>query len=70
MSITQSTMFPWHNAEFDEIESLMGGDPWPCGIEPNRPSLEAMIRFLHQQDMIAREVKVEELFVPLPGLLD
>ena len=70
VSITQSTMFPWHNAEFDEIESLMGGDPWPCGIEPNRPSLEAMIRFLHQQDMIAREVKVEELFVPLPGLLD
>ena len=70
VSITQSTMFPWHMAEFDEIETLMAGDPWPYGLEPNRPSLEAMSRFLHQQHMTAREVKVEELFVPLPGMMD
>jgi len=70
VSITQSTMFPWHIAEFDEIETLMGGDPWPYGVEPNRPTLEATIKFLKQQHMIARAVAVEELFVPLPGVLD
>ncbi len=70
VSITQSTMFPWHIAEFDEIERLMGGDPWPYGIEPNRPTLEATIKFLGQQHMIARDVRVEELFAPLPGVLD
>jgi 4,5-dihydroxyphthalate decarboxylase len=70
VSITQSTMFPWHSAEYDEVESLMGGDPWPCGVEPNRPTLEATIKFLRQQHMIARDVTVDELFVPIPGVLD
>ena len=70
VSITQSTMFPWHLSEFDEIEQLMGGDPWPYGIEPNRSTLEALILFLHQQHMISRRMPVEELFVPLKGLFD
>ncbi len=70
VSITQSTMFPWHLSEFDEIEQLMGGDPWPYGIEPNRSTLEALIMFLHQQHMISRRMPVEELFVPLKGLFD
>ena len=70
VSITQSTMFPWHVSEFDEVESLMGGDPWPYGIEPNRPTLEALIEMMHQQHMITRKVKVEELFVSLKGLED
>ena len=70
VSITQSTMFPWHVSEFDEVESLMGGDPWPYGIEPNRPTLEALIEMMHQQHMIKRKVKVEELFVSLKGLED
>ena len=63
-------MFPWHVSEFDEVESLMGGDPWPYGIEPNRPTLEALIEMMHQQHMITRKVKVEELFVSLKGLED
>ena len=70
VSITQSTMFPWHVSEFDEIETLMGGDPWPYGIEPNRATLEAAIGYLHQQHMIARRMPVEELFVPLKGVDD
>lgn len=70
VSITQSTMFPWHVCEFDEIESLMGGDPWPYGIEPNRSTLEALIQYMHQQHMIGRRMPVEELFVPLKGLED
>jgi len=63
-------MFPWHIAEFDEIETLMGGDPWPYGVEPNRPTLEATIKYLKQQHMIARDVSVDELFAPMPGALD
>jgi 4,5-dihydroxyphthalate decarboxylase len=70
VSITQSTMFPWHLDAFDEIETLMGGDPWPYGIEPNRSTLEALISYLHQQHMISRKMPVEELFVPIRGLFD
>ena len=63
VTITQSTMFPWHISEYEEIENLMGGDPWPCGIEPNRSTLEALIMYMHQQHMIAKPMKAEDLFV-------
>lgn len=40
----------------------MTGDPLPCGIEPNRPMLEAVIRHALEQGIITRAVSVEELF--------
>jgi 4,5-dihydroxyphthalate decarboxylase len=58
-------MLPWMTAELDEIQEVFGGDPWPYGIEPNRPTLEALVRYLHDQSMIATPVKVEDLFVPV-----
>ena len=60
-------MLPWLPAELDEIDEVFGGDPWPYGIEPNRPTLEALVRFLADQSMIAAPVKLEDLFVPVPG---
>jgi 4,5-dihydroxyphthalate decarboxylase len=63
VTITQSTMFPWHLPDYEEVEELMGGDPWPCGVEPNRSTLEALIKYMHQQHMIAKPMKVEDLFV-------
>jgi 4,5-dihydroxyphthalate decarboxylase len=62
-------MLPWLPAELDEIDEVFGGDPWPYGIEPNRPTLEALVQFLVDQSMIAAPVKVDDLFAPLfPGL--
>jgi 4,5-dihydroxyphthalate decarboxylase len=60
-------MLPWLPAELDEIDEVFGGDPWPYGIEPNRPTLEALVRFLGDQSMIAAPVKLEDLFLPVPG---
>jgi 4,5-dihydroxyphthalate decarboxylase len=61
-------MLPWLPAELDEIDEVFGGDPWPYGIEPNRPTLEALVQFLVDQSMIAEPMKVDDLFVPLfPG---
>ncbi len=65
VSITQSTMFPWHMSEYEEIEALMGGDPWPCGVEPNRSTLETLTLYMHQQHMISARMPVETLFVPV-----
>jgi 4,5-dihydroxyphthalate decarboxylase len=48
----------------EETERVFGGDSWPYGIEPNRRSLEAAVTYLHEQDMIARSVPLEELFAP------
>jgi 4,5-dihydroxyphthalate decarboxylase len=58
-------MLPWLTADVDEIDEVFGGDPWPYGIEPNRPTLEAAIRYLHDQSLIAAPLAVEDVFEPL-----
>lgn len=60
-------MVPWLFDQVDEIDEVFDGDPFPYGIEPNRPSLEALITWLHDQGMIANRVALEELFVPTFG---
>ncbi len=58
-------MLPWLPAEIEEIDDVFGGDPWPYGVEPNRPTLEAFVQFLTDQSMIAEAVAVDELFAPV-----
>jgi 4,5-dihydroxyphthalate decarboxylase len=47
----------------DELIREFGEDPWPYGIEPNRPTLEALVDYLFEQDMISRRIPVDDLFV-------
>ena len=58
-------MLPWMTADLDDIQSVFGGDPWPYGVEPNRPTLNALVRYLEEQGVIAGAPKIEELFVPV-----
>jgi 4,5-dihydroxyphthalate decarboxylase len=60
-------MLPWLPADLDEIDEVFGGDPWPYGVEPNRRTLEALVRCLVDQSMIARPVAVDDLFLPVRG---
>ena len=62
-------MVPWLFDEVDEIDEVFGGDPFPYGIEPNRPSVEALIGWLHDQGMIPERIPIESLFVPTFGRL-
>ena len=43
---------------------ILGGDPLPYGIEANRPSIEALIRYGHQQGLIPKLYTAEEMFLP------
>jgi 4,5-dihydroxyphthalate decarboxylase len=61
-------MLPWLSADLDEIHEVFGGDPWPYGIEANRPTLEALVTYLYEQNLIAKKVPLEELFFSPPGL--
>ncbi len=61
-------MLPWLNSDLDEIEEVFGGDPWPYGIEANRPTLEALVTYLAEQNLIAKPIPIEQLFVPVHGL--
>jgi len=38
------------------------GDPLPYGIEPNRPTLEAIVQYSVEQGMLPRRVAIEDLF--------
>jgi 4,5-dihydroxyphthalate decarboxylase len=60
-------MLPGMTAELDEIDDVFGGDPWPYGIEPNRPTLEALVRYMAEQSLIKAPVPVDDLFVPIYG---
>jgi len=54
-------------AELDEIDATFGGDPWPYGVEANRPTLEALVRYMAEQSLIKAPISVDELFVPVYG---
>jgi 4,5-dihydroxyphthalate decarboxylase len=64
-----STMLPWLLDEIEEIDAVFGGDAFPYGIAPNRPTLETLVRYMVEQHFVARPVPVEELFVEVPDAL-
>jgi len=62
-SAAPSVMLPWLFPDLDEIDDVFGGDPWPYGIEPNRPTLDALVQYMVEQHFIAKPIPVEDLFV-------
>jgi 4,5-dihydroxyphthalate decarboxylase len=58
-------MQPWLADDLDELQSVFGDDPWTYGVEPNRTTFETLIRYMAEQGLIAREVAVDSLFVPV-----
>lgn len=55
---------PWLTAMAEEARELFGDDPLPYGIAPNRPTLEAFLRFAHEQGVCHRLLAPEDLFPP------
>ncbi|MGD0024934.1 MAG: hypothetical protein ABSC37_09980 [Xanthobacteraceae bacterium] len=60
-------MLPWLSDDVEEIDEVFGGDCWPYGIEPNRPTLEALVTYMVEQGLIPESIPVEKLFVPTFG---
>jgi 4,5-dihydroxyphthalate decarboxylase len=52
----------WAAEVLREQKEALGADPYPYGLAPNRKALEAVVRYEHEQGMIARRPAVEELF--------
>lgn len=57
-------LLPWAYDEVERARRLLGADFWPYGLEPNRPTLEVFLRYMHEQGLTARRLRPEELFVP------
>jgi 4,5-dihydroxyphthalate decarboxylase len=54
----------WLQPLIEKEQAIFGRDWYPYGIEQNRPTLEALLQYLHEQGLAGRRVAVEELFAP------
>jgi 4,5-dihydroxyphthalate decarboxylase len=43
---------------------IFGEDPFPYGVKANRPMLQTIIDYSHEQGLTREKLKLEELFAP------
>jgi 4,5-dihydroxyphthalate decarboxylase len=55
---------PWLTSHALRMQQMFGGDPFPYGIESNRPTLELFLRYAHEQGIAHRLASPEEIFPP------
>ena len=53
---------PWLPTYGRTMRDLFDGDPFPFGIEQNRPTLETFLRYTYEQGIAHRHAKPEEIF--------
>ena len=58
-------VFPWLEDYIDEVEEIMGKDPWAHGITQNSPALDKFLSFSHSQGLLPKKPHLEELFIDL-----
>ncbi len=58
-------MLPWLFDDIDEIDAVFGGDPFVYGLEPNRTTLETLLRYLREDAFIGDAPRLEDLFAPI-----
>ena len=56
--------FAWLQPMIEQEQAIIGPDWYPYGIEQNRPSIEALLQYTHEQGLTGRRIKLEELFAP------
>jgi 4,5-dihydroxyphthalate decarboxylase len=47
-----------------QTRMIFGDDPFPYGLKANRPMLETIVEYSHEQGLTQRRVKMEEIFAP------
>jgi 4,5-dihydroxyphthalate decarboxylase len=55
---------PWSPSHLEAAQALLGPDPWPYGVEPNRVTLDAFLQYAFEQGVCHRLLTAEELFPP------
>jgi 4,5-dihydroxyphthalate decarboxylase len=52
----------WRGLTWAEQERRMGRQPWPSGLEPNRPTLEAVVAYAREQGLLTQPIEIADLF--------
>ena len=55
---------PWLADAVARAKAVLGEDFWPYGVDANRPTLEAFLRWAHEQGVCHRLLTPDELFPP------
>ncbi len=59
----RTTPLAWVRTAWEEQQEVLGDDPWAYGLgDINRKNLETIQRYCHQQGLISRMSKLDELF--------
>ena len=53
---------PWLYEQIEELDALMGPDHWPYGVQANRAGIDLIVKYMVEQNIIARRMTAEELF--------
>lgn len=59
-----AVMLPWLVQEFEATRAIMGTDYWSYGVTQNRPTIDAFLRHLERQALLARPLSISDLFLP------
>jgi 4,5-dihydroxyphthalate decarboxylase len=60
-----ATMISWTVEQVEIMDSVFGADFWPYGVDANRKTLEALVRYLAEQSLIAKPMALDDIFVPV-----
>jgi 4,5-dihydroxyphthalate decarboxylase len=55
---------PWASGFLEDCAKTFGDDPFPYGLDANRPTLDAFCRFAHDQHITTRPLTADDLFPP------
>jgi 4,5-dihydroxyphthalate decarboxylase len=53
---------PWLPTYGAEMADLFGGDPFPYGVEPNRRTVDELLRYAHQQGIAHHLATSDDVF--------
>ncbi|GAA3886507.1 ABC transporter substrate-binding protein [Leifsonia kafniensis] len=59
-----SSMLPFSYLAARKAREVMGDDYWSYGLEPNRATLAAFLRYSYDQGLITKHYEPEDLFAP------
>ena len=62
---TSRYSLPWMHAALEEVDELFDGDPYPYGLDRNRPALEMLAGFLVEQRFLPEAPSIDAMFVPI-----
>ena len=52
----------WLHEAMAQARDALGADPWPYGVDANRPTLDAFLRWAHDQGVCHRLLAPDDLF--------